>query len=77
MDTALAEPIAAALRQAVARGDTGYAHPGRLPEAFAGFAGRRYGWAPDPARIVRGARRAARHQRGARGWSPSPATGWW
>ena len=37
MDTPLAEPIAAALAAAVARGDTGYAHPGRLREAFAGF----------------------------------------
>src|SRR6185369_6987054 len=32
--------------------DTGYADPGRLPEAFAGFAGRRYGWTPDPDGIV-------------------------
>jgi cystathionine beta-lyase len=52
MDVALAEPIAEALTAAVARGDTGYADPGRLPEAFAGFAGRRYGWTPDPDRIV-------------------------
>jgi cysteine-S-conjugate beta-lyase len=52
MDVALAEPIAEALLAAVARGDTGYADAGRLAEAFAGFAGRRYGWAPDPAGIV-------------------------
>jgi cystathionine beta-lyase len=52
MDTPLAEPIAEALTAAVARGDTGYAHPGRLPEAFAGFAERRYGWRPDPAHML-------------------------
>lgn len=49
MDGPLAEPIAAALRAAVALGDTGYATEGGLPEAFAGFADRRYGWRPDPA----------------------------
>jgi cysteine-S-conjugate beta-lyase len=49
MDTPLAEPIAAALVSAVERGDSGYAQPNGLPEAFAGFAGRRYGWSPDPA----------------------------
>jgi cystathionine beta-lyase len=52
MDVALAEPVTEALAAAVARGDTGYADPGRLPEAFAGFAGRRYGWTPDPDGIV-------------------------
>jgi cystathionine beta-lyase len=52
MDTMLAEPIAAALAAAVARGDTGYAHAGRLAEAFAAFAGRRWGWAPDPTRML-------------------------
>jgi cysteine-S-conjugate beta-lyase len=52
MDTPLAEPITEALRAAVERSDTGYAHPGRLAEAFAGFARRRYGWDPDPARMT-------------------------
>jgi cystathionine beta-lyase len=52
MDTTLAEPIAEALAAAVARGDTGYAHPGRLREAFADFAARRYGWSPDPGRML-------------------------
>ncbi|MBO0869782.1 MAG: aminotransferase class I/II-fold pyridoxal phosphate-dependent enzyme, partial [Micromonosporaceae bacterium] len=52
MDVALAPPIRAALADAVARGDTGYAHLGRLGEAFAGFAARRYGWAPDPGRMA-------------------------
>lgn len=49
MDTPLAEPVAAALRAAIDRGDTGYAFAGRLPAAFAGFAARHYGWHPDPA----------------------------
>ncbi|MGH3648907.1 MAG: MalY/PatB family protein [Micromonosporaceae bacterium] len=52
MDTPLAPPIAEALHDAVRRGDTGYADPGGLPEAYAEFAGRRYGWQPDPARMV-------------------------
>lgn len=46
MDTPLAEPIQAALHEAVERGDTGYPVPGRLPEAYAGFAGQRFGWHP-------------------------------
>jgi cystathionine beta-lyase len=52
MDTPLAPPIGQALAAAVTRGDVGYAHPGRLPEAFAGFAQRHYGWTPDPAHMV-------------------------
>ncbi len=52
MDTPLAPAIEQALAAAVTRGDVGYAHPGRLPEAFAGFAQRHYGWAPDPAQMV-------------------------
>ena len=48
MDCALAPPVAAALAEAVGRGDTGYAWPGRLPGAFAGFAGRRFRWRVDP-----------------------------
>lgn len=51
MDTPLAPPIAEALTAAVARGDTGYADTGALPEAFAGFAARRFGWRPDPASV--------------------------
>lgn len=49
MDTPLAAPIADALTRAIAGGDTGYATAGRLPESYAAFAGRRYGWHPDPA----------------------------
>ncbi|MEV0143854.1 MULTISPECIES: aminotransferase class I/II-fold pyridoxal phosphate-dependent enzyme [unclassified Nonomuraea] len=54
MDTPLAEPISSALITAIGRGDTGYALAGRLPEAFAGFAARHYGWRTEPsaARLV-------------------------
>lgn len=52
MDFALAPEITRALERAVALGDTGYvASRTPLPEAFAGFAERRYGWAADPARV--------------------------
>lgn len=49
MDFALAEPIRAALADMVARGDTGYSSALELPEAYADFAGYRYGLAVDPA----------------------------
>jgi cystathionine beta-lyase len=52
IDAPLAEPIERTLAAAVARGDTGYADRGRLPEAFAGFARRRTGWAPDPEHMM-------------------------
>jgi len=52
MDSTLAEPIRAALAEALDVSDTGYAHPDVLPEAYAGFAGRRWGWHPDPAAIA-------------------------
>ncbi|GAA3799527.1 aminotransferase class I/II-fold pyridoxal phosphate-dependent enzyme [Sphaerisporangium flaviroseum] len=51
MDTPLAEPIKAALVEAIGRGDTGYAVAGGLPEAFAGFSARKFGWRPDPTGI--------------------------
>src|SRR5262249_29378713 len=51
MDFSLAEPIAAAVTQAVAIGDCGYAHPGHLADAFAQFAGDRLGWAPGTAHV--------------------------
>lgn len=53
MDFALAEPVAAALHEAIRRSDTGYAY-GSEPqaEAFATFAAQRFGWHPDPARIT-------------------------
>jgi cystathionine beta-lyase len=52
LDAVLAEPVADALVAAVERSDTGYAHPGRLPEAFAGFAHRHWDWWPDPTQTL-------------------------
>lgn len=51
MDYTVAEPIAAAVRDALAIGDTGYPHVGELGEAFASFAAARLGWSLDPARV--------------------------
>ncbi|MGU3411820.1 MalY/PatB family protein [Microbacterium sp. M1A1_1b] len=49
MDSMLAEPVREALAAAVSAGDTGYVGHGRaLPEAFADFAGDRWGWQVDP-----------------------------
>lgn len=51
-DLPLAPAITEALQRAVEIGDTGYmASKTPLAAAFAGFASRRYGWEPDPARI--------------------------
>ncbi len=44
MDVALAEPVARALSDAVARGDTGYPQPRVYAEALADFAAHRWGW---------------------------------
>lgn len=52
MDTPLAPAIASALVESVSLGDTGYATIGRLGEAYAGFAERRYGWSPDPGTML-------------------------
>jgi len=53
-DFAVAPPIEAALVAAVHAGDLGYPHAksSGLPEAFAAFAERRWGWAPAPDGIV-------------------------
>jgi cysteine-S-conjugate beta-lyase len=51
MDFDLARPVIEAVATAMAAGDAGYGHIGRLGEAFAGFAASRLGWNPDPARI--------------------------
>jgi cystathionine beta-lyase len=56
MDFDAAPPIVDAVRESIARGgDFGYAvdlvFP-ELSEAFSGFAGRRWGWALDPDRVV-------------------------
>jgi cysteine-S-conjugate beta-lyase len=52
MDFALAEPIKQTLLQAIALGDTGYAHPVGLAEAFADFARVWFNWSVDPGRVV-------------------------
>lgn len=52
MDFPLAPAITAALQRALDLGDTGYiASRTPLAEAYAGFAERRFGWRPDPARM--------------------------
>ena len=51
MDFTVAEPIGAAVRAALAIGDTGYPHLGALGEAFASFAVSRLGWAPRADRV--------------------------
>ncbi|MCO8275053.1 aminotransferase class I/II-fold pyridoxal phosphate-dependent enzyme [Actinoplanes sp. TRM 88003] len=53
MDYLLAPPVAAVLAEAVTRGDVGYSTPGpELGRAFAGFAGRQWGWEPDPSQVT-------------------------
>lgn len=53
MDVRLAEPIARAVTQAVAEGDTGYPHGNGYAEAFADFAAKRWSWdGVDPARTA-------------------------
>ena len=54
MDFAVAPPIEDVLVAAVRAGDLGYAHArsSGVPEAFAAFARRRWGWMPDPAHVV-------------------------
>ncbi|SCF22112.1 MalY/PatB family protein [Micromonospora chokoriensis] len=44
MDVPLAEPVARAITDAVARGDTGYTTGTAYPQALAEFAHRRWGW---------------------------------
>lgn len=49
MDSVPAEPVREALERAVRNGDTGYVgHTRVLPEVFADFADRRWGWDVDP-----------------------------
>ncbi len=49
MDSVPAEPVREALERAVRNGDTGYVgHTRVLPEVFADFAERRWGWDVDP-----------------------------
>jgi cysteine-S-conjugate beta-lyase len=51
MDFMVAEPIADAVREALAIGDTGYPDVGELGAAFASFAETRLGWRVDPGRV--------------------------
>ena len=51
LDVPIAEPVRRALVEAVGRGDLGYVTPAGLPEAFAGWALRTYGWEVDPADV--------------------------
>lgn len=52
MDYPVAEPIRRAIADRVAASDLGYAFaPGRVGEAFAGFAARRWGWEVRPERV--------------------------
>ncbi|MET0354652.1 MAG: hypothetical protein ABW038_11860 [Plantibacter flavus] len=52
MDVPLAPVIRAALHAAIDRGDAGYvASRTRLPQAFADFAARRWGWDVDPGSV--------------------------
>ena len=52
MDFDLAEPIKTAVRDALDIGDTGYPTRIGLGEAYAAFADTRFGWSPDPPRVV-------------------------
>jgi cystathionine beta-lyase len=54
MDFPLAEPVKAALHEAVERDDTGYLGPGLhgVPHALAEFAARRLGWQVDPEQVI-------------------------
>lgn len=52
MDVMLAEPVAGALHDAVALGDTGYATGTAYAEALADFAADRWGWTVEPSRTA-------------------------
>jgi cystathionine beta-lyase len=52
LDFALADPVKEVLAEAVERSDTGYAMPGVLDDAVAGFAERRWGWRLDPTAVT-------------------------
>ncbi|HLN05695.1 MAG TPA: aminotransferase class I/II-fold pyridoxal phosphate-dependent enzyme [Acidimicrobiales bacterium] len=51
MDFDIAEPIQAAVRDALELGDCGYPSRIGFGEAYADFAEKRFGWAPDAARV--------------------------
>lgn len=52
MDVPLAEPVARALTDAIALGDTGYPSGTPYADAFAGFAAERWGWPVDVGRTA-------------------------
>lgn len=52
MDFPLSPAIASALHDAIDRSDTGYRWAGELPAALSDFWSRRFGWAPEPARVM-------------------------
>ncbi|MEY3734115.1 MAG: hypothetical protein RL347_1474 [Actinomycetota bacterium] len=52
MDYPLSPAIAAALHDAIDRSDTGYRWPGDLPAALSEFWLRRFGWGPEPERVM-------------------------
>lgn len=51
MDYPIAEPIRRALHAAIERDDLGYAAAGDLPEIFAAWSKRVFGWAPPPSDV--------------------------
>jgi len=51
MDYELAEPVLAALREAIELSDCGYAQPAGVGEAFARFAAVRHGWTVEPGSV--------------------------
>jgi cystathionine beta-lyase len=51
MDAAIAEPVVRAVADTMALGDTGYPRGAAYQEAFAAFAGERWGWTPEPGRM--------------------------
>ena len=52
MDFPLAEPIAAALHDAIDRSDVGYRWIGELPDALASFADATWGWNINPEHVI-------------------------
>jgi cysteine-S-conjugate beta-lyase len=52
MDASQCPAVLEAVTAALQRGDTGYAWTAEYAEAIAGFAQRRWGWAPDPATMM-------------------------
>lgn len=51
MDFDLAQPVADAVRAALAAGDCGYGYSGELGAAFTAFAQTRLRWSPDPSQV--------------------------